>query len=253
MLTNFRLFLSLSLLFLTLSSAAQSADLPPCSERPLVVLLPRVEGDLWCIEKPIDLGNELVSTSITFSDDGMLYAASPQRGELLAFDDSNADGLPDQPRVVADGLRLPNGLAYADGVLYIVGDGILYAYENGQMRTIADDLPGGQGFFTSGIVVHEDALYIGIPAPCDDCVPDDPLRGTVLRMTLDGSGRDVVARGLRYPAGLAFHQGALWVTDSASDTLAHQGFYDELNVIDLQREDIPHFGWPYCVGLENEA
>ncbi len=253
MLTNLRRFSLLMLLLLALVTAAQDANLPPCSERPLVVLLPRVESILWCIEKPIDLGSELVSTAITFAEDGTLYATSPQRGELFAFGDSNGDDLPDQPRVLADGLRLPNGLAYADGVLYIAGDGLIYAYEDEEIRVLADDLPGGRGFFTSGIAIHEEALYIGVPAPCDDCVPDDPLRGTVLRMTLDGTGREVVARGLRYPAGLAIHDGALWVTDSASDTLEHQGFYDELNVIDLARDDVPHFGWPYCIGLENEA
>lgn len=253
MLTNIRHLPWLFLLFFITPAIAQDADLPPCGERPLVVLLPRVEGNLWCIEKPIDLGSELATTAITFADDGTLYAISPQRGELLAFVDSDGDSLPDQPRVVADGLRLPNGLAYADGVLYIVGDGIIYAYEDEEIRVLADDLPGGRGFFTSGIAIAEGFLYVGIPAPCDDCVPDDPLRGIVLRMALDGSEREVVARGLRYPAGLTIHQGALWVTDSASDAFENQGFYDELNVIDLQRDDVPHFGWPYCIGLENEA
>jgi len=252
MLTKSRLK-SLWLLLIFVFPVAAQDDLPSCPDRPLVVLLPRIESRLWCIEHPIqsDSGDALIYTAIAFDDEGTLYATSPQAGELIAFEDSNDDGLPDQPRVAAEGLRLPAGLAFADGVLYIVGDGAVYAYQDGNLRTIADDLPAGRGFFTSGIAVHEGILYIGIPAPCDVCVPDDPLRGTVLRMTLNGEEREVIARGLRYPAALTVHQGQLWVTDSARDGLWEASYLDEFNVIDLNSDDVPHFGWPYCVGLEN--
>lgn len=251
MLTKSR-FLSLFMLTIfTLSIAVAQDELLPCSQRPHVVLLPRVHNVNWCIEKPIDMGSALAITAIAFDDEGILYATSPQRGELLAFDDADGDGLPDQPRVVASGLRLPNGLAYEGDTLYVVGDGIVYAFREGEMRIVADDLPSGRGFFASGIATHEGLLYIGIPAPCDACVPDDPLRGTVLRMTPVGESREIVARGLRYPAALEIHDGQLWITDSARDGLRGQPFLDELNIVDLAQDDVPHFGWPYCVGLEN--
>jgi glucose/arabinose dehydrogenase len=170
-------------------------------------------------------------------------------------------------------MRLPNGLAAEGNSLYIIGDGAVYRYENDSLTTIADDLPGGRGFMASGIAVQDGLIYLGIPYPCNLCDVDNELYGTVLSMDANGENRQIVARGLRYPAGLAFYQGALYVTDTGRDNLdfsslvenarnqqdealldgIQRGYippYDEVNRIDLGG-DIPHFGFPYCLGLEN--
>lgn len=245
------IFISLWLVLLVIQVSAQ--DQSSCDERKYHVDYPRVDPVLWCIENPVvdeDVG-EWAFTALAFGDDGTLYATRPQSGEVLAMRDTDGDSLVDSPFVIAQGLRLPNGLAYADGVLYIMGDGIVYRYQDGETSILVDDLPGGRGFMASAITVHGERLYVAIPFPCDFCVADNELEGTVLSFALDGSDRKIVARGLRYPSSLLYYDGALWVTDTARDGLRDVLMLDELNRIDLGSSTIPNFGFPYCYGSEN--
>jgi glucose/arabinose dehydrogenase len=165
--------------------------------------------------------------------------------------DSDGDGLPDNPTLAAYGMRFPNGLVYAEDALYIIGDGQVYRFADDTLETIVADLPGGRGFMASGITYHDGWLYLGIPMPCDFCIPDGELYGTVMRLRLDGSQREVIAHGLRYPAGLTVWDGALWITDTGRDGARTVVGTDEINRVDLVSETVPHFGFPYCEGREN--
>jgi len=228
-------------------------ELPRCAERPLIAELPRVEPRLWCLERAIfeqEVG-ELAFTSIEFAPDGVLYATRPLTGELYVMRDSDDDNLPDNPTIAATGMRFPNGLIYAENALYIMGDGHIYRFADDTLATIVDDLPGGRGFMSSGITYYDGWLYAGIPMPCDFCAPEADLHGTVVRLALDGSQREVIARGLRYPAGLTVWDGTLWVTDTGRDGAREIQGTDELNRIDLDSDTIPHFGFPYCEGRAN--
>jgi glucose/arabinose dehydrogenase len=237
----------------SLSSVVIAQGLPRCSERPLIAELPRVEPRLWCLERAIfeHEAGELAFTAIEFAPDGVLYATRPMTGELYVMRDTNEDSLPDSPTVVAVGMRFPNGLIYAENALYILGDGHIYRFADDTLETIVDDLPGGRGFIASGITYHDGWLYIGVPMPCDFCASEDDLHGTVVRLALDGSQREVIAHGLRYPAGLTFWDETLWVTDTGRDNARDIQGTDELNRIDLSSDTIPHFGFPYCEGRAN--
>lgn len=249
---NKRLFFSVIMLFSVVTISLAQA-LPACSDRPFVAEFPRINPIYWCIELPVVAEAEATQTytALHFSADGTFYATHPYRGEVVTLIDSNADGLPDSETVVADGLRFPNGLADHEGVLYIMGDGIVYTLRDDTVEVLVDNLPNGRGFLARAIVIHDEFIYIGMPSPCDFCVGDDPLHGTVLRMALDGTEQTVIASGLRYPSALAVYQDALWVTDIARDGFSADVFYDEVNRIDLANTDSPHFGFPYCVGYEN--
>ena len=243
------------LMILLLIGNVTAQDLPRCSERPTIADLPRVEPRLWCIERPIfeQGAGELAFTAIETLPDGTLYATRPLTGELYVMRDSEGDNLPDNPVLASDGMRYPNGLVYAEDALYIIGDGHIYRFADNTVETLVDDLPGGRGFMASGITYHDGWLYVGIPMPCDFCIPDDELHGTIMRLALDGSQRQVIARGLRYPAGLTVWDDALWVTDTGRDGARMVIGTDEINRIDLNSEAIPHFGFPYCEGRENVA
>ena len=233
----------------------QAQDLPRCSERDFLIEFPRINADLWCLEAPIRTESEADRhyTSMVFAEDGTLYATHPYDGQIVGLRDSDNDGLPDEETVIADDLRYPNGIALYENRLYVIGDGIIYTIEieDETVRVLVDDLPSERGFIARAILVHEDKLYVGIPSPCDFCVGDDPLHGTVIRMNLDGTEREIVARGLRYPTGLAIYHDALWVSDIARDDLPVYSFYDEINRIDFNQEAVPHFGFPYCIGADN--
>jgi glucose/arabinose dehydrogenase len=230
-------------------------DLPACDEREYLVEYPRVDPALWCLEASLEAeaSGEMAFTALAFGDDGTLYATRPLSGEVLAIRDTDGDRLVDTPTIIIGGLHLPNGLAFANKALYIMGDGMVYRYAEGETTILVDDLPHGRGFMASGIAIHEERLYVAIPFPCDFCLADDELEGTVLSFALDGSEQKMIARGLRYPSGLQFYEGALWVTDTARDGLDDMPLLDELNRIDLDSEMVPHFGFPYCYGLDNSA
>lgn len=233
---------------------SQAQTLPTCSERDFLIEFPRINSDLWCIEAPIRTASEADRhyTSFVFDDERNLYATHPYEGRVVMLIDSDNDNLPDDERILAEGLAYPNGITRYDDVLYVMGNGIVYTIDDtGTVSTLINDLPSGRGFIARAILVHEDKLYLGIPSPCDFCVGDNPLHGTVIRTNLDGSEREIIAQGLRYPTALAIYQEALWVTDIARDGLPVHSFYDEINRIDLTQETISHFGFPYCIGAEN--
>jgi glucose/arabinose dehydrogenase len=227
-------------------SPTQAQLLPPCHERPTHQDPPWVDGKLWCLERVYaDPGaGELAFSALAVGDDGTLYAARPLDGEVYAFDHTDDDLLPDRPRLVVDGLTLPNGLAYHDGWLYISGGAHIYRWRDSSLETLVDDLPAGAtGFWTGGIVIGDDErIYVATGAACDFCESADPERGAILSFALDGSDKQVIATGLRHPADLAFLNGELWTVDTARDGLAGEADLDELNRV------VPggNFGWPYC-------
>jgi glucose/arabinose dehydrogenase len=240
----------LALAALALAGVARAQELPPCAQRPTFVDPPQVNGVLWCLEEVIrdESAGELAFTALAAAPDGTLYAARPLYGQVLALTDGDGDGLPESPRIAAEGLALPNGLVYHDGALYISGGAFIYRLAGDEVEVLVDDLPSGVGFWTGGLAVGPDGrLYVATGAPCDYCIPDDPARGAVLSFDLDGGSRRIVATGLRHPGDVAFLDGMLWTTDTARSGLAGEADLDELNRV------MPgaFFGWPYCVGADS--
>jgi glucose/arabinose dehydrogenase len=241
-------------LFIFVVTVSAQEDAPvlelPCWWRETDLSQPWVGEEIPCLEEVINdpAMGELAFTSLAVSPDNVLYAARPLTGEVFALDDTNGDYLPDTPRLVADDLTLPNGLAYHDGALYVAGGANVYRLNNGEVETLVDDLPTGVGFWTGGIAIGEDErLYVTTGAPCDACEFDDEARGAVLSFDLDGGDRQIVATGLRQPADLTFHNGDLYVLDSARDGLFDTPDLDEINLV----QSGAFFGFPYCVGQQN--
>lgn len=239
------------LIQLSITLAVQSSLLP-CSNRPTVADPPWINGDQWCLEWVVNQpdAGELAFTALAAGENHTLYAARPLSGQVFEFTDSNGDGLLDKPQVIAEGLTLPNGLAYHKGILYISGGQHLYRLSGNRLETLVDDLPAGSGFWTGGLTVGPDErIYVAIGAPCDYCQPDTPERGSILSFALDGTDRRVVATGLRQPGGVAFLNGQLWTLDSARDGLFDAPNLDELNRVTTG----DNFGWPYCIGQDNHS
>jgi glucose/arabinose dehydrogenase len=210
---------------------------------------PWVRVGLACMEAVIDdpSAGELGFTALAAAPDGTLYAARPLTGEVLALTDMNDDLLPETPRVVADGLTFPNGLTYHEGALYISGGAHIYRLQDGQLDTLVDDVPSGGGFWTGGIAISDDRMYVATGASCDFCASDDPARGAILSYALDGTDRQIVATGLRQPTDLAFQGSDLYVVDSARAGLFATPDLDELDRVEVG----DNFGFPYCVGSES--
>ncbi len=247
---RFSFFVGLILIIGSQQMVMAQANLPPCGQRPHLIDPPWVNATYYCAELVIhdESGGEMGFTALAAAPDGTLYAARPLSGEVLALEDTDGDGLPETARGVAEGLTLPNGLAYYDGSLYISGGSHIYKLTNGQVETLVSDLPTGTGFWTGGIAVGTDnRLYVAIGAECDACEPKQDNRGSILSFALDGSDEQVVATGLRQPNDLTFQGNVLWTVDTARDGLDYTTNDDELNHVTSGA----NFGWPYCIGKEN--
>lgn len=232
------------------SIQAQQPQLGKCSERPRVI-----KGALfvdylrWCVESVIDDPDiePFAFTALAVAPDGSLFATRPWAGKVMIIEDADGDQLPDNMRTFADGLSIPNGLTYHDGNLYVSGGSKIYRIAaGGSVDTIVSDLPVGSGFPVGGLSVGADErLYVPVGAPCDNCEFDEPERGAILSMTLDGADRQVIATGFRHPADVEFYRGKLWTVDSAPRSYSKEAV-DELN----QVETGAWYGYPYCLGAD---
>ncbi len=252
-----RLILVLIAVLLAGLSPVMAQEQPdvPCFWRPTTLDKPWMALAQACIEEviaPSD-GGELAFTALAPAPDGTLYAARPLTGEVYLLRDGDGDGLPETPALAYDGLTRPNALAWYDGVLYAAGDANVYALRDGAITTLVDDLPSGPGLWTGGIVVGAvdgglPRIYVGTGAACDACA-GEAGRGAVWSFGLDGEDARLEATGLRQPADLAIHAGALWVLDSAAASRIDEPDLDEINRL----QPGANFGFPACVGFDSEA
>jgi len=149
---------------------------------------------------------------------------------------------------------LPNGIEFHKGALYVATPKEVTRYDDveskldglGEGKLITKDLPGDVPHGWKFIKVGPDGkLYLPVGAPCNICEPSDQ-HAQIRRMNLDGSGMEVVARGVRNTVGFDFHPTTkeLWFTDNQRDWLSEDLPQDELNR--LTKPGKEHFGYPYC-------
>ncbi|MFY9317641.1 MAG: PQQ-dependent sugar dehydrogenase [Burkholderiales bacterium] len=156
-------------------------------------------------------------------------------------------------KVLAEKLTQPTSV-YANGALYIFAIDKVLRYDNaakgatGQPvdMTKAFDLPPEQHHNWKYVRVGPDKkLYVPFGAPCNICELPTPEYAQIRRYNLDGSGKEVIATGVRNTQGFDFHPktGELWFTDHGRDWLGDNGPEDELNRLAKPGQN---FGYPYC-------
>ena len=122
--------------------------------------------------------------------------------------------------------------------------------ENAPRTLVADDLPDGDTHTWKLVRFGPDGLaYVPVGAPCNVCTVRDPY-AALLRMRADGSGREVVARGIRNTVGFDWSPttGELWLTDNGRDLIEDTVPPDELNRVPAGATSVPHFGFPWLHG-----
>jgi len=188
--------------------------------------------------------------SLAMSDKGTVFVGSRLVDKVYAI--VNKDGKR-TVKVVASGLYRPNGVAFKDGTLYIAElskiskiekvDDVL---DNPPKPTmIYDNLPKDEAHGWKFIAIGPDnKLYVPIGQPGNNVLHDD-AHGQIRRMNLDGSGAEVIARGVRNTVGFDWHpeNKQLYFTDNGRDWASEDVPEDELNRVTKVGE---HFGSPYC-------
>lgn len=193
---------------------------------------------------------------LALGDDGTVFAGSMGAGAVYAVRDTDSDGTADSVYTVAEDLRMPSGVAFRDGSLYVAAVSRVLRYDDIERRlhdppppvTIRDDLPADRHHGWKFIAFGPDGwLYVPVGAPCNICFSSDERYASILRMRPDGSDLEVYARGVRNSVGFDFDpaDGTLWFTDNGRDNLGDDEPPDELNRVSTAGE---HFGYPFCHG-----
>ena len=165
----------------------------------------------------------------------------------------SAKGDKRESRIVAEKLKQPNGIAYKDGTLYVMAINQFYKYDGIEKNpnvaavdiTSKFNLPEKEHHNWKFLQFGPDGkLYVPFGAPCNICEPP-PEYAQIRRYNIDGSGMEVVARGVRNSVGFDFHPTTkeLWFTDNGRDWMGNDGPEDELNHVTKVGE---FFGFPYC-------
>jgi glucose/arabinose dehydrogenase len=192
---------------------------------------------------------------MAMSPNGTLFVGSMDAGNVYAILDNNKDGTADEVITLANGLHMPNGVAFRDGSLYVAEISRILRYDDIEARlrdppapvVVNGSYPDNEGHGWKYIAFGPDGrLYVPIGAPCNICDPPPPF-ASITRINPDGTGFEIYASGIRNTVGFDWDPltGELWFTDNGRDYLGNDQPPDELN-------HAPHagmnFGFPYVHG-----
>ena len=188
-------------------------------------------------------------------DKGTIFMGTRGIGRVYAITDDMGKR---HVRTIASGLTQPNGLAFKGGALYVLAINRVLRYDNIEDKL---DNPGTPVDLTKNFdlppEVHHNwkyaafgpdgKLYVQVGAPCNICEINPGVHGQIRRYNPDGSGMEIVARGVRNTVGFDWHPVTkeLWFTDNGKDWFGNEGPEDELNRIAKGNEGA-NFGFPYC-------
>lgn len=192
--------------------------------------------------------------SMALTPNGTLFVSTRSKGYVYALRDENNDYRIERVDTIAKGLKLPNGVAFRDGALYVAEVNRVIRYDDIESQldnppepvVLFDEYPTethhGWKFIDFG---PDGKLYVPVGAPCNICDPEEEVFASITRMNPDGTGMEVVQHGIRNTVGFTWHPetGDLWFTDNGRDWMG-----DDMPACELNRatEDGMHFGYPYC-------
>lgn len=193
---------------------------------------------------------------LAIGENGTVYAGSREAGNVYAIVDKNNDHQADTVYTIGKDLRMPSGIAYRNGALYVAAVSTIYRYDHiganltnpPEPVTITENFPTdghhGWKFIAFG---PDGKLYVPVGAPCNICNSDNEIFATITRINPDGTDREIIAEGVRNSVGFDWHPqtGDLWFTDNGRDWMGNNRPPDELNHLS---ETEQHFGYPYKHG-----
>ncbi|MEI7804981.1 MAG: PQQ-dependent sugar dehydrogenase [Hyphomicrobiales bacterium] len=187
--------------------------------------------------------------TLRLGDEGTLFVGNRFIGKVFAI--VKKDGKTEM-KTIAEGLHRPNGLAFSKGTLYVAELSKVWRFDNieknldkPEKKMIYDNLPKDEAHGWKFIGIGPDnKLYVPVGQPGNNVLHSD-AHGQIRRMNLDGTGVEVVLRGMRNTVGFDWHPVSkqLYFTDNSRDWMSEDLPNDELNRVTKMGE---HFGSPYC-------
>ena len=222
----------------------------PPEEIPLssIQVPPGFQVELWAHGIP---GARMMARA----ENGTVFVGTRAIGRVYAVMDKGGKRT---SKVVAEKLVQPNGVLVHKGTLYIAAINKVLRYDKieANLENIPPPVDMTDAFKLPPEVHHnwkflafgpDNKIYIPVGAPCNICEINPEVHGNIRRYNLDGSGMEIVARGVRNSVGFDFHPktGELWFTDNGRDWAGEVGFEEELNRVPKGSIGA-NFGFPYC-------
>jgi glucose/arabinose dehydrogenase len=222
----------------------------PVEKLPLdkIKLPPGFKAEVWSSGHP-------GGRSMVMGTKGTMFMGTRVIGRVYAITEKNGKR---EPKVLLQGLTQPNGLAFKDGSLYVFAINKVFRYDNIEDKL---DNPGDPVELTAAYnlpdTVHHNwkyvafgpdgKMYVQVGSNCNICETNPGIHGQIRRYNADGTGMEIVARGIRNTVGFDWHPVTkeLWFTDNGRDWAGNAGPEDELNRIPKNMEGAS-FGFPYC-------
>ncbi len=240
-------------------ASKQDTNLKPHATPPQVTPVDKIPVDK--IKLPAGFKAEIWSSghpggrTMVMGSKGTVFMGSRIIGRVYAITDRNGKR---EAKVLFQGLTQPNGLAFKDGALYVLAINKVLRYDNIEDKL---DNPGDPVDLTEKFNLPPDVhhnwkyaafgpdgkLYIQVGANCNICELNPGIHAQIRRYNPDGSGMEIVARGVRNTVGFDWHPVTkeLWFTDNGRDWAGDAGPEDELNRVTKANEGA-NYGFPYC-------
>ncbi len=241
------------------SKSNQDAGLRPHPTPPIAAAVDKLPIDK--IKLPAGFKAEVYSSghagarSMVLGDKGTMFMGTRGIGRVYAIVEKDGKR---EAKVLLQGLTQPNGLAFRDGSLYVFAINKVLRYDNIESKL---DNPGEPVELTAAYnlppEVHHNwkyvdfgpdgKMYVQVGANCNICEINPGVHGQIRRYNADGTGMEIVARGVRNTVGFDWHPKTreLWFTDNGRDWAGNGGPEDELNRVAKGREGA-FYGFPYC-------
>jgi glucose/arabinose dehydrogenase len=215
-----------------------------------------IEANLKNIKLPPGFKIEVYATDVpsarqlALGDKGTLFSGSFSGGVVSAIVDQGGKKV---VKTVLKGLKMPTGIAFRDGALYVVDIDKIYKYDDVEAnldhlpepKVVYDDMPPYLPHGWKYLVFDKDGwLYVPFGPPCNICLP--PTSVSQIRHVNPATGlAETVALGVRNSVGgdVDPRTGDYWFSENARDWLGDDIPSDKLNHIARIGE---HFGYPYC-------
>ncbi len=241
------------------AASGQAQDLRPRPITPTVTPLeqlpldrlklpPGFKAEVWSWGHP-------GARTMVLGPKGTMFMGTRGIGRVYAITESGGKR---EAKVIASGLTQPNGLAIKDGALYVLAIHRVLRYDNveDRLNDLGAPVEMTDKFGLPPEIHHnwkyadfgpDGKLYIQVGSNCNICETNPGIHGQIRRYNPDGSGMEIVARGVRNTVGFDWHPVTkeLWFTDNGRDWAGNDGFEDELNRIPRGQEGAS-FGFPYC-------
>jgi glucose/arabinose dehydrogenase len=215
-----------------------------------------IESNLKQVRLPPGFKIELYASDVpsarqmALGDNGTLFSGSFMGGVVSAVVEHDGKKV---VKTILKGLRMPTGIAFRDGALYVADIDKIYKYDNAEANLdhmpeptiVYDDMPPYVPHGWKYLAFDKSGwLYIAFGPPCNICLP--PTSTSQIRHVDPASGlAELVAIGIRNSVGgdVDPRSGDYWFTENARDWLGNDIPSDKLNHITKVGE---HFGYPYC-------